>query len=217
MTVALFGIVVLMTHFVESITGFGSTALALPFCVMLVGVKTAVPVLAVLRLMLSSCIVIVAFRDIVWESYLKIIAFAGLGLPVGMLILNFLPQDILMKILGVFMILVAARGIFYSFNEGPKVGREGGAQWDAFPGGCDPWGVQCGRAVGCSICSTGFEEQEQLQSDTFCAMDDAEHRTGHKNSLQRNADGGCGGILRLVCAFSSGRNAAWELGSQKDR
>lgn len=50
MTVALFGIVVLMTHFVEGITGFGSTALALPFCIMLVGMKTAVPVLIVLRL-----------------------------------------------------------------------------------------------------------------------------------------------------------------------
>ncbi|MBP1744557.1 MAG: hypothetical protein H6Q58_1535 [Firmicutes bacterium] len=117
--------VVLVTHFVEGITGFGSTALALPFCVMLVGVKTAVPVLAVLRLILSSCIVIVAFRDIVWESYLKIIAFAGLGLPVGMLIFTFLPEDILMKILGVFMILVAARGIYFSFNERTAVRATG--------------------------------------------------------------------------------------------
>ena len=117
MTVALFGIVVLMTHFVEGITGFGSTALALPFCIMLVGVKTAVPVLIVLRLILSSCIVFIDYKNIVWKSYLKIISIVGLGLPLGMIIFTYLPEEILMKILGVFMILVAARGIYFSFNE----------------------------------------------------------------------------------------------------
>lgn len=115
MTVALSGIVVLMTHFVEGITGFGSAALALPFCIMLVGVKTAVPVLIVLRLISYSCIVFIDYKNIVWKSYLMIISFVGLGLPLGMIIFAYLPEEILMKILGIFMILVAARGKYFSF------------------------------------------------------------------------------------------------------
>lgn len=121
MTVFLFGIVVLITHFLEGITGFGCTVLALPFCVMLVGVKTAVPVLTVLSLILSSYIVIIDHKNIVWKAYLKIISFVGLGLPIGMLLFSFLPEAVLKKILGVFMILVAARGIYFAFNEQAKV------------------------------------------------------------------------------------------------
>jgi hypothetical protein len=120
-TIFLFGIVVLVTHFLEGITGFGCTVLALPFCVMLVGVKTAVPVLTGLSLILSSYIVIIDRRNIVWKSYLKIITFVGLGLPIGMILFSFLPEDILKKILGVFMILVAARGIYFAFNQKAKV------------------------------------------------------------------------------------------------
>jgi uncharacterized membrane protein YfcA len=121
LTVFLFGIVVLITHFLEGITGFGCTVLALPFCVMLVGVKTAVPVLTVLSLILSSYIVIIDYKNIVWKSYIKIISFVGLGLPIGMLLFSFLPEGILKKILGVFMIMVAARGIYFAFNERAKV------------------------------------------------------------------------------------------------
>jgi hypothetical protein len=33
----LFGAVVMLTHFLDGITGFGATVLALPFCTMLVG------------------------------------------------------------------------------------------------------------------------------------------------------------------------------------
>lgn len=121
MTVFLFGLVVLVTHFLEGITGFGCTVLALPFCVMLVGVKTAVPVLTVLSLILSSYIVIIDYKNIVWKSYIKIASFVGLGLPIGMLLFSFLPEEILKKILGVFMILVASRGIYFAFNERAKV------------------------------------------------------------------------------------------------
>ena len=121
MTIFIFGLVVLVTHFLEGITGFGCTVLALPFCVVLVGVKTAVPVLTALSLILSSYIVIIDYKNIVWKSYIKIVSFVGLGLPIGMLLFSFLPEEILKKILGVFMILVAARGIYFAFNERAKV------------------------------------------------------------------------------------------------
>ena len=51
--ILLFGMVVLITHFLEGITGFGCTVLALPFCIMLVGIKAAVPVLVILAWILA--------------------------------------------------------------------------------------------------------------------------------------------------------------------
>lgn len=112
--IILFGLVVLVTHFIEGITGFGCTVLALPFCIMLVGVKTAVPVLVILAWILAIYVIIVDFKHIIWKEFLKIIAFVGLGLPAGMWLFTSLPEGILKKILGVFMIVVSIRGLYVS-------------------------------------------------------------------------------------------------------
>lgn len=116
LTIILFGCVVLIAHFLEGITGFGCTVIALPFCALLVGIKTSVPVLTALGVILSFYIIIVDFKSIVWKEYFRIIAFVGVGLPFGMMIFRYLPESTLKRILGIFMILVAARGIYTSFK-----------------------------------------------------------------------------------------------------
>lgn len=121
LSVILFGIVVMATHFIEGITGFGCTVLALPFCIMLIGVKTAVPVLIILAWILALYIIIIDFKNIVWHEFLKIAAFVGLGLPIGMWLFTSLPEGTLKRVLGIFMIIVSARGLYAAFNIGSKV------------------------------------------------------------------------------------------------
>ena len=111
----LFGFVVFVTHFLEGITGFGCTVLALPFCIALAGITTAVPVLIVLGLLLCLYVVCIDYKNIVWKEYLKIIAFVVLGLPIGIWIFSNLPEDILKKLLGTFMVVVAVRGLYISY------------------------------------------------------------------------------------------------------
>lgn len=113
--IILFGIVVLITHFIEGITGFGCTVLALPFCISLAGIKTAVPVLVIIAWILAVYIIIIDFKKIVWKEYLKIVSLVILGLPIGMWLFNNLPDAALKKFLGIFMIVVALRGLYYSF------------------------------------------------------------------------------------------------------
>lgn len=120
-SILLFGIVVLITHFLEAITGFGCTALALPFCILIIGIKTAVPTLIILAWFLSLCIIIIDFKSIVWKQYLRILAFVGIGLPIGMIIFSRLPEGILKKILGAFMVLVAIRGLYISITGSNKL------------------------------------------------------------------------------------------------
>lgn len=115
LTLILFGLVVLITHFLEGVTGFGCTALALPFCTLLVGIKTAVPVLFILAWILALYVIIIDNKNIVWKQYFKILLFVGLGLPIGIFMFSRIPDSVLKKILGIFMVFVASRGIYISF------------------------------------------------------------------------------------------------------
>lgn len=118
--ILLFGIIVLITHLMEGITGFGCTVLALPFAIALVGINVAVPVLIVLAWFLCLYIVIIDFKKIVWKEFFKIISFVILGLPIGMWIFSSMSEAILKNLLGIFMILVALRGLYISFVVKPK-------------------------------------------------------------------------------------------------
>ena len=121
----LFGLVVLLTHFIEGITGFGCTVLALPFCIPLTGIKVAVPVLVVIAWLLALYIIIIDFKHIVWREYLKIVSFVILGLPIGMGLFTFLPDALLKKLLGVFMIIVSIRGLYAAFTLKPATAASG--------------------------------------------------------------------------------------------
>lgn len=115
-TMLLVAVIVLITHTLEGITGFGCTAIAMPFTIMLVGVTVAKPTLTILGFLLSLYIVIISFKDIVWKEFIRIVAFVGLGLPVGLWAFNKLPEKLLIKFLAIFIILIAIRGIYIAFT-----------------------------------------------------------------------------------------------------
>lgn len=107
----LLGVVVLLTHFLEGITGFGCTVLALPFAIMLIGTKQAVPVLLFLALLLAIYIVWIDRKHIVWKEFFRIVLFVGLGLPFGIFTFNYFDEKVLRWILGMFMVVVGIRGL----------------------------------------------------------------------------------------------------------
>lgn len=108
---AVLSLIVLFTYFQEAITGFGSTALALPFVVFLLGVQTAVKVLVIQAWLLNGYVVLSSRRSIVWRQYGRIVLFAGLGFPLGVYLAILLPEAILKWVLGVFMVGIAVRGL----------------------------------------------------------------------------------------------------------
>ncbi len=118
--VVVFGIVVFVTHFIEGITGFGCTVLALPFCIAISGINVAVPVLGVVAWLLSLYIIVIDFRKIVWREYIRILSLVILGLPIGMWLFTSLPEKILKYILGFFMLIIALRGLYLSYFTHPQ-------------------------------------------------------------------------------------------------
>lgn len=110
--VLLVGLIVFVTHALEGITGFGCTVMALPFVAMLLGIKEAVPVLAVLAWVLAGYIVLTSWKNIVWKEYFYIVICVGCGLPFGIFLFKELKPEYLKALLAVFMIVIGSNGLY---------------------------------------------------------------------------------------------------------
>jgi len=108
---ALIFAIILLANTASSLTGFGGTVLALPFVAMLIGVKTAVPVLVVQAWVLAVFICGHAHRSISWRDWAKIVGFVVAGLPVGIWAAGVVPENPLKLALGLFTLGVGAYGI----------------------------------------------------------------------------------------------------------
>jgi len=114
--IALVGAVVFATHAIEAVTGFGCTVLALPFVTAVLGVRTGVPLLAILGWILALYIAITKRRSIDFKQYLLITAFVGLGLPFGMYAFRALDPFWLKKALAVFIIATSIWRLLRGFK-----------------------------------------------------------------------------------------------------
>ncbi len=109
--VLLLGLIVFVTQTLEGITGFGSTVLALPFAAMILGLGTAIPILAVHTWLLVIYVVIVSWKHIVWKEFGFIVLYVLIGLPIGYFLFKNLDDTYLKGILSLFMIGVGINGI----------------------------------------------------------------------------------------------------------
>lgn len=146
-TFALLMLIVVISHVLEGITGFGSTALSIPFMSLLIPVYVAKPVLAIYTLILCGYILFRHHRQIHWAAFRKMASWLLPGLPAGIAVYAFLPQRLLMWVLAVFTVAVAIRGLGICFELLPPEKRSlpkaverlllllGGAMHGAFASG----------------------------------------------------------------------------------
>lgn len=113
----LVGLIIFVTHTLEAITGFGCTVLAFPFVIFLMGdLERAKIVLSILAWALAAYFVVTKFRSIDWKQFGIILLFAGLGLPLGILLFKSLDAGLLKKMLGIFIIISAAVQLFKCYS-----------------------------------------------------------------------------------------------------
>ena len=100
-------LVLLLSHLVQGITGFGGIVLALPVLVYFFPVKTLIPALVVVNLVQTMWFTVSERRHI-QPGHAKSIVFLSLaGLPFGYAAYRFLPSEQLKVGLGIFVIIVA--------------------------------------------------------------------------------------------------------------
>lgn len=120
--ILLIGVIIFITHLLEAVTGFGCTVLALPFVVLLVDIKHAVPILASLSWCLTTLIIIRSWKNISWKEYGFIAFYVLLGLPFGMYFFHSFSSVYLKVFLAVFMIAVGLLGLLRTEGK-PTVGN----------------------------------------------------------------------------------------------
>jgi uncharacterized membrane protein YfcA len=105
----LVGLVVFITHTLEAITGFGCTVLAFPFVIFLMkDLEQSKIILSILAWALAIYFAFTKYRRINWKQFGIILLFAGIGMPVGMILFKKFNAALLTGILGVFIVLSAA-------------------------------------------------------------------------------------------------------------
>lgn len=111
MEIVLYGVVMLVAMTLAGVIGFAANVLALPMLSMFLPLKTAV---AVLMLIVAVQIVIQAFmyrRNIYWREVGHIVAWTLLGMPIGFVALNVLPELVMKAVLGLFVAGTALKGV----------------------------------------------------------------------------------------------------------
>lgn len=116
------GLVVFTTFTLEGISGFGSTVLALPFIIMLLGIGQAVPLLSALGWLLAIFIIIRSRHQIDLKEYRFIALNVALGVPAGLFLSSKLPEKPLIALLVGVMFLVGIRGLAAQFRPLPTAG-----------------------------------------------------------------------------------------------
>ena len=125
----LVGIVFFTTFTLEGISGFGSTVLALPFIIMLIGIGQAVPVLSVMGWLIALYIFIRSRDKINFKEYRFIVIHVALGVPIGLLLTSKLPEKPLLSLLVTMMFVVGIRGLTAQFRTTTATGKTINRNW----------------------------------------------------------------------------------------
>lgn len=107
MKILLFALLVFVTNIIQSVTGFAGTLLAMPTGILLVGMEEAKAVLNVMALIASAMIVIADWRHINLRQLGRICLFMGIGILLGLILLQFAQVNHLLTIYGLFIICFA--------------------------------------------------------------------------------------------------------------
>lgn len=92
---------------VRATFGFGKALVAMPLLAMLVGVRTAAPLVALVAMVSGVLIVAESFRQIHFASAWRLVAASAAGVPFGVLLLRGLAEWIMQAVLGAIVLAFA--------------------------------------------------------------------------------------------------------------
>ncbi len=98
--------------FIRSAVGFGDALLAMPLLGMVMSLKTASPVVAFVGFVISLMILLVDRKAVDFRSTWRLIAATIAGVPFGLWLLNYVPEQIVKWVLGLTLILYGVNSLF---------------------------------------------------------------------------------------------------------
>lgn len=132
-TLAVVAAVSAFTYLLFGLTGFGSTAIAVPLLVHLVPLRYLVPLLALLDLLAALLVSVRARKGVRWDEMRRVVPAMVVGSAAGALLLAKAPQGPLLVVLGALLLGYSAFALL----------RRGGP-----PSFSAAWGMPTGLASG---------------------------------------------------------------------
>ncbi len=96
--------IILLSTLFRSTFGFGDALIGMPLLALLIDVKLAAPLVALVSLVVAATILINDWRDIHIQSAWRLVVFAMFGIPVGLLFLTHVDERIVKAALAVLVI-----------------------------------------------------------------------------------------------------------------
>ncbi|MBD2066862.1 sulfite exporter TauE/SafE family protein [Leptolyngbya sp. FACHB-671] len=97
--------ILFLATFTRSAIGFGDALIAMPFLILLVGLKTATPLVALMGSTISLVLLINEWRTLDLRRLWQLILSTFLGIPFGLVLLRFASEDLAKSLLGILLIL----------------------------------------------------------------------------------------------------------------
>ncbi|MEM7736131.1 MAG: sulfite exporter TauE/SafE family protein [Deinococcota bacterium] len=98
-------LIIFAAMLVRSVAGFGDVIVALPLLSTLLGLNDAVALMALLGCTSALTLALSSWRDINWQAIRPYLLASCMGIPLGLLILRYVPEAWLLGILGVLISL----------------------------------------------------------------------------------------------------------------
>lgn len=108
----IFAVVVVFACFVQAVAGFGLPMIAMPVLVALLGIRTAVPLMAIIILELQLLMIVRYRMALNLRTVWRISGAAVLGIPIGVLFLGRIPEAIMVTLLGLLLVFYALYAFF---------------------------------------------------------------------------------------------------------
>lgn len=100
-------ITVFFAVFTHSATGFGLAMVSMPILAGLVGIRTATPLIVLVAIVIEITLLIRYKSELNLKAVWRITVAGAIGIPLGVWALNTLDENIVLTVLGIFIILYA--------------------------------------------------------------------------------------------------------------
>ena len=105
-TISILGIIFIST-FIASTLGFGLGLIGMPLLALIIDIKTATPLIAIVILYMSTFIIIQSRKELEFRNIWKLVVGSALGIPIGLFLLKGAGDSIMKIILALMIVLFA--------------------------------------------------------------------------------------------------------------
>ena len=126
-------LIIFIATFIRSIFGFAGAAIAMPLLAITLGIQTATPLFALVETTVAFVMAMTSWRSIDFKAAGRLVIAAIAGIPVGIFLLKFAPESLVVGALGLLLILFG----FYRLTgwKLPQLANQNWAYLFGFTGG----------------------------------------------------------------------------------